>query len=52
MRVTIENGLGLVNQVLYFIEPAALIGTALNIIKNYLIIIFPDSLISSFLKTW
>jgi hypothetical protein len=35
---------------LYFKEPAALIGTALNIVKNYLIVIFPDSLISSFLK--
>ena len=52
MRVTIENGSGLVNQVLNFKEPTALIGTAINMVKNYLIIIFPDSLISSFLKTW
>lgn len=34
MRVTIENGSGFSHQVLYFKEPAALIGTALNIVKN------------------
>jgi hypothetical protein len=41
MRVPIENGLGLINQVLDFIKPSAVTGTELCKRTFYLKTIFP-----------